>query len=326
MVVRKGLTIGLLIGLAGCATPYRPPTEQPPPEWTGDSGWKIRPDTIRVHEGAHRPGDVLMEYELKAAQTAVVLETVRTKSAYGKDFIIPAGTKLFAENFTLVWRTGWAGQKQVEQAIDPIEWCAVLPNGIDGKQPGSDTACLFWETPTQARYTQGFRNGGFGYHPRMFDTSGMPGPVPKIKVQPVDFGVHIMRQIRVAKLGPARAELESVLSDGTADQVTDVKRLRWIDGRKSYYQDDVWHFELTASEDYSGIELKDLGRGSALPIVRVCVDSAGSLVGEPEIALTSGKPQLDAAAVQIAKKGRYSAGKGKDGPNCFKYKMQFEFR
>jgi TonB family protein len=71
---------------------------------------------------------------------------------------------------------------------------------------------------------------------------------------------------------------------------------------------------------------QDAGRGPAPPVVRVCVDSTGTLVGEPEIALTSGKPQLDAAALQIAKKGRYSAGEGNDGPNCFKYRMQFEFR
>src|SRR5689334_14468214 len=137
----KFLVVSLLVLLPACATPYRPPTEQPPEEWTGASGWTIQAEYVKVHEGTHRTGEVLLEYPLKMTRTAVVLETVQTKSAYGRDFIIPEGTKLFAADFKL----------SGGQAINPIEWCAVLPHGVDGKQKGSDTACLFWESPTQAR-------------------------------------------------------------------------------------------------------------------------------------------------------------------------------
>jgi TonB family protein len=283
------------------------------------------PGTVKVHEGTRRPGDVLIEYGLKPRRTAVVVETVRTKSAYGKDFIIPEGTRLFAENFTLVTREGWAGQKQNKQAIDPIEWCAVLPHGVNGKQAGSDTACVFWEGPTQARYMQEFGNGGFGFRPRMFGTSGMPGPVPKIKVQPVDFGVEIVSQLRVAKVSSKRVELEVVLTDGTSEQRVDQATLAWKDGQKVSYQDAIGQFEVAASEGYTSVEFRETASSAATrgqPVLRVCVDSSGALNGEPQIATSSGNAQLDEAALQVAKKGHYTADKGQTGSHCFKFRVE----
>jgi hypothetical protein len=255
MEMRKGVALLVLVTLQACATPYRPPTEQPPEEWTGDAGWEVLAATIKVNEGTRRPGDTLMEYEVRPRRTAVILETVQTKTAYGKDFILPEGTKLFAENFTLVSYTGVWGNKRVEQAIDPIEWCAVLPHGTDGKQKGADTACLLWETPTQARYQQQYRDGGFAFSPRMTTTSGMPGPVPKIKVQPVDFGVQILSKVRISRMSSKRIELEFIRTDGTSEQQIELRTLDWKEGRKASYGNIAAQFDLTASEDYTRVEL-----------------------------------------------------------------------
>src|SRR5689334_1885605 len=105
--MRTVLSIALIaIGLQACGTPYRPPTEPPPSQWTGASGWEPVADTQTISEGAHKQGDVLYEFVLKTRRTGTVVETVQTKTAYGKDFIIPKGTPLFAENFTLVTHGG----------------------------------------------------------------------------------------------------------------------------------------------------------------------------------------------------------------------------
>jgi hypothetical protein len=330
MEMRKGLALVLLVSLQGCATSYRPPAQQPPEEWTGVAGWEVLASTIKVHEGARRPGDTLMEYEVRPRRTAVVLETVQTKTAYGKDFIIPEGTKLFAENFTLVTRGGWWGEKEIKQSVDPIEWCGVLPHGTDGKQKGADTACLFWEGPTQARYMQQYKDGGFAFSPRMHDTSGMPGPVPKIKVQPVDFGVQILSKVRIVKMSPRRIELEFLRTDGASEQRLELRTLNWKEGRKASYGNIAAQFDLTASPDYTSVDLVEstsslAARTSRQPVVFVCVDDKGALAEEPKISTSSGNARLDEAAIQLAKAGRYAAGH-QGGAGCFNFKVKFELK
>src|SRR6185503_8297789 len=215
--MRKALTaVSTVLWLQACATSYRPPIEPPPPEWTGASGWDIVPGSQKTYEGPRGEGDVFIEYALKPRRTGTVVETVRTKSAYGKDIIIPKGTRVFAENFTFVTQAGWAGQQQNKQAIDPIEWCAVLPRGIDGKQSGSQGVCLFWESPTQVRYMEDYTVGGFGYDPDIYGTSGMPGPVPQIDVTPVELGVEVRSQLRIVQLDEKRIEIQQFLTDGAS--------------------------------------------------------------------------------------------------------------
>jgi hypothetical protein len=54
------------------------------------------------------------------------------------------------------------------------------------------------------------------------------------------------------------------------------------------------------------------------------VDSTGALSGEPQVVATSGSTQLDEAAVDIAKKGRYTPDRSKDGSGCFNFRMKFD--
>jgi TonB family protein len=62
------------------------------------------------------------------------------------------------------------------------------------------------------------------------------------------------------------------------------------------------------------------------PIVKVCVGPDGEPLREPEVTESSGFPDLDAAAITVAKAVRYQAGKINDIPqpeSCIRFKVQF---
>jgi TonB family protein len=65
------------------------------------------------------------------------------------------------------------------------------------------------------------------------------------------------------------------------------------------------------------------------PIVMACVGPNGELLREPVIVESSGFPEVDAAAVKIAKAARYVAGKADETPlpeSCIKFKVKFELQ
>src|SRR6188508_2079854 len=62
------------------------------------------------------------------------------------------------------------------------------------------------------------------------------------------------------------------------------------------------------------------------PVVQACVGPGGKLLREPVVTDTSGFPDLDAAAVKVAKATRYAAGteNGSALPeSCIKFKVKF---
>jgi hypothetical protein len=64
----------------------------------------------------------------------------------------------------------------------------------------------------------------------------------------------------------------------------------------------------------------------AAPVVQACVGPDGKLVREPVIVQTSGFPEIDAAAIKIAKANRYSPGKESGVPipeSCIKFRVKF---
>jgi TonB family protein len=81
---------------------------------------------------------------------------------------------------------------------------------------------------------------------------------------------------------------------------------------------------LPDSEDYYPADRKRLGiEGAAL--VRVCVDERGARAGEPLIETSSQDAQLDAAALNVARHGRYARAQ-QDGaavPNCYRFHIVF---
>lgn len=76
---------------------------------------------------------------------------------------------------------------------------------------------------------------------------------------------------------------------------------------------------------YYPLEARRRGEQGA-PVVRACVGSSGALAKEPEIRLPSGFPDLDAAAIEVAKAMRYAAGVENGAPareSCISFKVKF---
>jgi TonB family protein len=62
------------------------------------------------------------------------------------------------------------------------------------------------------------------------------------------------------------------------------------------------------------------------PIVMACVGADGKLLGEPQVVESSGFPELDDAAIKVAKANRYAAAteNGVALPkSCLKFKVKF---
>jgi TonB family protein len=62
------------------------------------------------------------------------------------------------------------------------------------------------------------------------------------------------------------------------------------------------------------------------PIVQACVGPSGELLREPVVIESSGFPEVDAAAVKVAKATRYAAGVANKTPlpeSCIKFKIKF---
>ena len=63
------------------------------------------------------------------------------------------------------------------------------------------------------------------------------------------------------------------------------------------------------------------------PVVQACVGSNGRLLRDPVVTDTSGFPDLDSAAVKVAKATRYAAGTAEGGSamteSCIKFKVKF---
>ena len=62
--------------------------------------------------------------------------------------------------------------------------------------------------------------------------------------------------------------------------------------------------------------------------VQSCVDPTGKLLRDPVITATSGFPDIDAAAIELAKDSEYAAGTENGAPlpeSCVKFKVQFKF-
>jgi TonB family protein len=80
--------------------------------------------------------------------------------------------------------------------------------------------------------------------------------------------------------------------------------------------------------DYYPKAAKRRGEEGA-PIVMACVGADNKLLREPEIVESSGFPELDAAAIKVAKATRYAAAteNGVALPeSCLKFKVKFVIR
>jgi TonB family protein len=298
---RKPLAWTLVaLGCSSCATPYLPPTVEPPPLWSGQSGWQFDAASVRVNEGVKKPGEIIVEHETRLIRTGIVKEAIRMRNEFGTPLIIPEGAKAFATNFTLV-----TGVSQVRQKIDPIEWCVFLPQGINGSGGGAETVCIFWESEQQARYSQDFQVGGFSFLPSMDSPAGMPGVVPKIEEQPVDFGRQFKRQILISKITEKDVTLQFVYSDETNSKLLREGTLNWnADGTLAYEVGETT-LMLTRAPDSKSVDVKSRALDPTQYVERTVLlellVGADGRVKEARIMQSSGSPSLDATALKQAK-------------------------
>jgi TonB family protein len=83
--------------------------------------------------------------------------------------------------------------------------------------------------------------------------------------------------------------------------------------------------EVANPIDYYPQDAKRLEEQGAA-IVQACVGADSKLLREPEIVESSGFPQLDDAAIKVAKANRYAAGTENGVPlreSCIKFKVKF---
>lgn len=208
------------LALAGCATSYRPPSGPPPVEWTGPIAG-LRPAdgaTPTFHAGEHVEGSVLAEIDVTHARTARISEEVEYRSAYGGRKIIAAGTPARAEQLTLFVSNAYSTRSvNMNAAVDPIEWCTTTTDG--------EVVCIFWED-TQARYMDLYTSAA----PRLlvpYDASGMPGPIPYIEEEAVDFGPPLQQRLIVRNINARGVELTlNVSQDGVVGR-TGQLRANW---------------------------------------------------------------------------------------------------
>jgi TonB family protein len=248
---KRQFACALAFGLASCATPYIPPAAPAPPSWMGAHGMERIPGTLQKFDGRRQAGDIILENDVRFVRTGIIAQTVKTSDPYGRDIILPEGTKVYATNYTLS-RSG------VKQENDPIEWCAVLPDGLNGMQKSSQTVCLFWESALRARYIEDFRVGGFAFAPFIDgrgDVVGVPGPVPEIIEKPVDFGVTIKSFFRIARIDRSGVRIDYVLSDGSNERLERSLNAPWDKNKMIVLGDDVESAIFRPLEDFRAVSV-----------------------------------------------------------------------
>lgn len=85
--------------------------------------------------------------------------------------------------------------------------------------------------------------------------------------------------------------------------------------------------QLPDTQEYYPAEQRRLGIEGATN-VRVCVNEAGALSGEPLIEASSGNARLDAGALNVARHGHYARSVQGDTPvgNCFRFRVNFRMK
>jgi TonB family protein len=297
----------LALCCAGCAssTAYHLPKTPPPPSWTGQSGWRVEPESIRVNTGTQSVGSVLVEHDVSLTRTGTIKKTILVESRRGRRILIPEGSKAFAVNATM-YRQGKSIQK-----YDPIEWCVVLPSGFRREQPGSATVCIAWETDTSSLYEVDDQHGGFAFLPTLQLSGGLRGPVPEIEEGPVDFGVRFNKQVRIAELTAEKVTIESTYSDGTNAKRAQLGSYKWDASnsgspRQFLLKTPDYTVALSRAADSKTVEARRLDNPAPMAnertvLLELLIGLDGT-VKDGRIAVPSGSPALDEKALEEAKR------------------------
>jgi TonB family protein len=306
---------------AGCATAYRAPSAKaPPPLWSGQAGWEFLPAAVHVNEGVRQPGDVIVEHDARLIRTGIVKEAIRMKNADGTELIIPKGAKAFAMNVTLL-----SGPAAVSPEMDAIDWCVFLPQGVSGGATEAEAVCIFWESARRARYQ--VIQGGFVFLPSVSTPSGIPGAVPQIEEQAVDFGLQFKRQVRMAKLDQGQVVLHLGYGDGTHFKRSTAETYPWNPDGTFLYEFAGTAAVLTLSADrktvnvgprpatqpQASVEKPSDKPIREYPVVLDLLVGIDGRVKDARIAQSSGSSRWDAAAIAEVKRSWQLVPAKKDG-------------
>jgi len=297
----------LALCCSGCAssTAYHLPKTPPPPSWTGQSGFRVEPESVRVNTGTNSVGSVLVEHDVSLARTGTIKKAIHVETRRGRRIVIPEGSKAFAVNATM-YRNGKSIQR-----FDAIEWCVVLPNGFRREQPGSATVCIAWETDTSSLYEVDEQHGGFAFLPTVSLSGGLRGPVPEIEEGPVDFGVRLKKQVVITELTDEEITLESRFSDGTNVKSLPLRSYRWDTSKSGSPQQLLFKtpdfvIAMNRAPDSKSLEARRLNDPTPVTnertvLLELLVGVDGT-VKDGRIAVPSGSPSLDEKALEEAKR------------------------
>jgi len=188
--------IAAMLVVAACATPYRPPGERAPDQWYGAAGLCIDPtQAISAPLEAIGLNQVALRIPLIPARTGRLETTITYRGPFGGDKIIPAGTLLMTQQYSMMSRQTY-NYMPVGRAVnlnasnDPVEWCT-----IQESEPGA--TCIFWEGPDRARYIP---VAAMGVLMQPVMSAGMPGPMPQIREEQTPLAQALAREFVVASM------------------------------------------------------------------------------------------------------------------------------
>jgi hypothetical protein len=194
------------------------------------------PETLKTQEGELAEGGAFLSFGVDRSRTGVIQSDILFKGAYGGDQVIPAGTKVYGVQYSLMTGSTYTPMTNANRLYNPIEWCTAPEKGT--------VQCLFWQNETQVKVID-------AYGPALIETmitpSGMPAPMPLILEQDVDFGVTVSMDFRVERLRRNHISIAAAMtrSDGSSRRM-DQRNIPWNAERKAIAEFFGGKFEFTA--------------------------------------------------------------------------------
>jgi hypothetical protein len=248
--MRGIIIVAAACALAACATPYRPPREPAPPLWSGEVGLgPVEGSSPRAGSGEIGVGGVVFERDLGYLRTGAITADVAYRSPYGREIVIPAGTPVFGQQYSLMVTSTLNGvpvgeTRNANAGNDPIEWCTP-PHGGKG-------VCIFGTGPDSAHFIDTVGDTPLAI--RMTGATGMSGPLPAIVEGPTDLGSPIVQHVVVGALDAEGVTLRAVVMDGDrlADEGTPYRR-SWDAGGQAMAVLDGVGFRITVVDEEAGV-------------------------------------------------------------------------
>lgn len=209
-MLKKMMIVALMASVSACASTYRVPREEAPPEWREDGkpiGFMPIEGSAKSFPGNHKEHGVIMEFAVENERTAIITNTLEWTGPFGGSNIIPAGSPAYARQFSLRMSSNYGSYfgKDMNAYNNPIEWC--VPRFDKG-----DAVCIFWEGSDRARYID--TSGGTPLNASPTSPSGMVGPMPQVQEQAVDFGHQMKIQVIVDTFRSNRITVATRISEG----------------------------------------------------------------------------------------------------------------